>query len=496
MVLQANIATEENNSEQEKITFQYDRNFQEKIVQALLFDKPWAKQMSEILSEEYFTKQYLKHLTSKIFGYYRQYKKIPSPDYLSQEIKDELANGGDEVLSRNIVGFLKRVISNPDSGDLPGVQAKVFDFCKFQAYKDAMERTALELKDHNYSSMMSHIKKAATAGETPDLGLNYLEDIDARLTENIEGLCPSGIPELDRILNGGLKEKKLGIVMAPTNCGKSQFLVHIAAHAVKLGKKVVYYTFELDENEVGRRFDSHFTQISINDIFKHKEEIKEVCKELKANSHLLIKYYPSHAASVMTIRSHIEKMKMQNGFVPDLICVDYPDIMKPIEKLEARHQDMAQVYRELRDTAGELEIPIWGASQTNREGSVARILSFDHAHGSYEKFQPCDFVIGISSKKIATILKNRMGVMGFHFRIDIDGSTSTVTMYDDLEEGDIKEDSDENSSDNNKGFDRSRNVANDRIKKAIRRAAEKQQLTNSKPEDELTGLELSGIIQP
>ena len=52
------------------------------------------------------------------------------------------------------------------------------------------------------------------------------------------------------------------------NCGKSHVLVHIGAQALKQGKNVLYYSYELNERAIGIRFDSHLLEINSTDCYE------------------------------------------------------------------------------------------------------------------------------------------------------------------------------------------------------------------------------------
>jgi len=78
---------------------------------------------------------------------------------------------------------------------------------------------------------------------------------------------------------------------------------------------------------------------------------------------LLIKYFPTKSATVQTLSSHLNQIELQ-GITPDLVIVDYADILRGIGT-EKRHI-LENIYEDLRGLAGEYEVPIWTASQANR----------------------------------------------------------------------------------------------------------------------------------
>jgi predicted ATP-dependent serine protease len=52
---------------------------------------------------------------------------------------------------------------------------------------------------------------------------------------------------VNNVLRGGLRQTKLGVILAPPGVGKSWVLCNLATHAIKTGKKVIYYSLEMTE---------------------------------------------------------------------------------------------------------------------------------------------------------------------------------------------------------------------------------------------------------
>ena len=229
---------------------QYGKSFQEKIFQCLLSDRNWSSQMCEVMTSDYFDLQYLKYLTSKYFVYYKKYKDFPTLNLLISIVRDDLREGKDVILRDQIVEFLHRIKSNPDTGDLAYVKDKSLDFCKRQALKGALEQAVLLVSTAKYEGIVDLMKEAISVGSPSTLGHNFFEDMEARFIKVNRGACPTGITQLDQkdILDGGLGRGEIGVVTANTGVGKSHWLVEMGAEALRRGKNVVHYTFELSEN--------------------------------------------------------------------------------------------------------------------------------------------------------------------------------------------------------------------------------------------------------
>jgi len=223
-----------------QVTFgQYGRSFQEKIVQALLSDRQFAEQMTEVFDVNYLELKYLTFLADRYFEHAKKYKVFPTLQLLVTIIRDELKTGTDIILRDQIIDYLQRMRMNPDPGDLSYVKEKALDFCRKQALKAALETAVDQMQADKYEQIVEGIKKAVCVGTTPALGHDFFTDYDARFTKLQRNCVPTGLMELDKkdILNGGLGAGELGCVIAATGVGKCvqrNTYVHIKYVGIKI----------------------------------------------------------------------------------------------------------------------------------------------------------------------------------------------------------------------------------------------------------------------
>ena len=95
---------------------QYNKNFQEKILQGLLSDKTWAMQMVEVMRPDFFELRYLEYLSEKYFAYFGEYRCFPTQILLISIIKDALNEDGDVLLRDQIVSYLDKDERKPQPG--------------------------------------------------------------------------------------------------------------------------------------------------------------------------------------------------------------------------------------------------------------------------------------------------------------------------------------------------------------------------------------------
>ena len=152
---------------------------------------------------------------------------------------------------------------------------------------------------------------------------------------------------------------------------------------------------------------------------------------------LLIKYFPTKAASVNTIGAHLKQIEL-SGVDIDMVIVDYADILMPTGNFKEKRHAIGTIYEDLRGLAGELEIPIWTASQANRSALEEDVIGADKVAEDYSKVMTADFVISMSRKvedKIANtgrfhVIKNRFGIDGITFPASINTNTGLIQVHE------------------------------------------------------------------
>jgi len=418
---------------------QYGKGFQEKIFHCLISDKEWAGQMVEVMAPSYFDVTYLEYLCEKLFSYHKKYRSFPSLGLLVTIIKDDLSSTQEEILRDQIIDFIYRLKSGANLSDLAFVKDKSLDFCKKQAFKDALEKSVELIQTEKFESVLTIMKEAVSVGMQSSVGHDFFEDVEARFVKLNRCVCPTGISQLDAptVLQGGLGRGEIGVVTANTGVGKSHWLVAMGANAMKAGKNVLHYTFELTEHAVGLRYDSNLCDINSNEVQDNKEDVLSKYDDMELGR-LIIKEYPTGSCSSVTIRNHIEKLALK-GFKPSVVIIDYADIMRSTKSYDSLRHELKLIYEELRNLAMDLNIPVWTASQANRESASSEIVGLENMSEAYGKAMVADVVISLSRRAQEKasglgrlfVAKNRAGRDGILFPIKIDTAKSKFIVLDD-----------------------------------------------------------------
>ena len=413
----------------------YGIGFQTKVISGLLTDKPFLQNINDVLTDEYFSNTAHKWIVNEVLKYYQKYHTNPTMDVLKVEMK-RVEN---EVLQLSIKEQLRDAYKSSDESDLTYIKQEFSNFCKNQQLKKALLNSVDLLKAGDYDSIRILVDNVLRSGQDKNIGHEYNKDVESRYRE--EDRTPVATPwkMFNELLQGGLGQGDFGLIFGNPGGGKSWTLVALGASAVQMGYNVIHYTLELGESYVGRRYDSFFTHIPVNKILQNKDKVEDATTELPGN--LIIKEYPMGKASISTIEAHIKKC-IDLDFKPDLIIIDYVDLLSSKKKNRERKEEVDDIYMSVKGLARELKLPVWSVSQVNRAGAKDSIIEGDKAAGSYDKIMIADFAMSLSRQKKDKvngtgrfhIMKNRYGMDGMSFNAKVDTATGHIEILNEMSE--------------------------------------------------------------
>jgi len=412
---------------------QYGKPFQVKVLGSLLTDKAFLLNVRDTIQEDYFDSDSHKWILKNIVDYFDKYHTVITMDVL----KIELVKIENDVLKTAIKEELRNSYQASQQ-DLEYVQEEFHTFCKNQKLKQALMDSADLLNAGDYDSIRGMIEAALKAGMDKNIGHEYLKDIESRYRENYRPTVPTPWPVMTEAFQGGWGPGDLAIIFGNPGGGKSWTMVAAAAHAVQQGFNVIYYTLELGEDYVGKRFDCYLTGYSIDEVNSHRKEVEDIVKNLPGK--LIVKEYAPKSATVTTIKSHIQKCADMD-FKTDMVIIDYVDYLRgPSKKFAERKDEIDDVFVAVKGLAKELKIPVLTPSQVNRMGAKDQVIEGDKAAGSYDKLMVADIAISLSRQKEDKvngtgrfhIMKNRYGMDGMTYNALVDTNNGHIEISNDI----------------------------------------------------------------
>lgn len=291
-----------------------------------------------------------------------------------------------------------------DVRDQKYVAEEVAKFCKFQACKAAVFEVAKMLKAGD-ENIMEPLQKAMMVGaDSADIGEFLKSGLRERIAEYLHPelvqRVPTGMTLLDALMGGGLEPGELGVVMAPAKRGKSFLLANMGYGCSSAGQGnnlVMHYSLEMKQRKILKRYDYRIAG-SVSE--HHKTQPEKFVSTLGSNmgrfigGNVLVKSYPTRTMTKSIMASHLSRV-IGLGHQPRMIIVDYGDIMKAERRMGEMRHEQASCFEDLRQLAGEFNVPIWTATQANKASMRKSTIDMDDVGEAWEKIQIADAVLGI-----------------------------------------------------------------------------------------------------
>jgi len=339
-----------------------------------------------ILSADYFDEK-LRPAVRFIMDYTDEYKAIPSIEQV-----------------RVMCGVTVEKPTENSPEHRKWLLDEVQGFCRRKAIELAILDSPDLLEKEQEAEIEERIREAMEISVMTDLGTDYFGDPLARLERMREKtvMISTGWQTLDHKLYGGVSRGTLTVLAGASGTGKSLLLQNMALNWVFLGLNVVYFSLELSEELISQRLDAMVTGRSTRNVFVQYEEVAEsVIKQSQKAGKLQIKKLPEGGTTANDLRAYLKQYELETGIKPDVVIVDYLDLMYPINKrIDPSDMFVKDKYtsEELRGLACDLDVICATASQLNRQ-SIAANGEFDQSHiaGGISKINTADNVFAIYS---------------------------------------------------------------------------------------------------
>lgn len=416
--------------------YEFSENIQRGILYLLKSNKDFYLQIVNLVQPHYFEFPVHGKLFSVVRDHYEKYKALPTDDFIEQEVratkstKESLHDYTDEIT------YINRLNTSALEGSDYYLDI-VENFAKREAMKDAIKKSLLLIKEDRMEETEDLVRQALTISRSVDVGQQYFSDLKDRWdrTHNAEerDKYKTLLPSLNKSLEGGLGEKELAMVIAPPGVGKSLWLVNQAVQSMTEGRKVLYVSLEMSEDKIAQRFDSVMTLIPQAQLKNPSTQLRvqERLSIFRTNfpgSRLVIKEFPTGTATVNTVRALLVQLRNYEEFVPDVIVVDYLELLRPVRENQHEYQAQQRIAEELRGLSMESKVLVWTATQTNRQGRSVKIITDAELGDSYGKIRTCDFAVSLNQSEEefdngtmrAYVVKSRNGRPRFTVPMEVD----------------------------------------------------------------------------
>jgi len=374
------------------------------IFENLLSNEPYVRRVLPFIKEEYFQERTDKAIFRAIQSFFTDYNALPTVDALKLgvEARSDIMQNEFDVIHKKIGEF--DTSTKQDENWLVDQTEK---FCKdkaiFNAILESVHIIEGKSKDKSVNALPSILSDALAVSFDNNIGHDYLRDAEKRYEfyHTVEQRIPFDLEYMNQITNSGTPQKTLNVVIAGTGVGKSLFLCHHAANCLMQNKNVLYITCEMAEERIAERIDANIMDITLDDLKQLPKEMyaKKLFNATRGVSgKLIVKEYPTGSSNVNHFRHLLEELKLKKKFIPDIIFVDYLNICASSRFKAAMVNSYTYVKgiaEELRGLAVEYNVPVFTATQTNRDGYTNTDLGLENTSESFGLPQTADFMFAL-----------------------------------------------------------------------------------------------------
>lgn len=420
------------------------------ILKGLIYNEEYCRKVIPFINAEYFSDPSEKLIFEKISEFINTYKNVPTHEALVINLSESSAIREDQVQSG--ISLLEEIHTSKDEPtDATWLIDQTERFCQDKSIYNAVLASVSILEDKSgklsKGAIPDLLSKALGVSFDMHIGHDYLENSDERYDfyHRKEEKIAFDIDFLNRITKGGLSKKTLNIILAGTNVGKSLVMCHFAAGYVSMGKNVLYITLEMSEERIAERIDANLLNIPLDDLVnlpKSDFDRKVAVLRGKTNGKLIIKEYPTAAASTLHFRALLNDLRLKKGFKPDVIIVDYLNICQSARIKQGTQTNsytyVKSIAEELRGLAVEFNVPLISATQTTRVGFSSTDVEMGDTSESFGLPATADLMIAVMQPEdleklnqyLFKQLKNRYADKAKYKRFVIGVDKSRMRLYD------------------------------------------------------------------
>lgn len=252
---------------------------------------------------------------------------------------------------------------------------KTEEWIKFRALKNAVFKAANLISDNDkkVTELPSLFTEALNIHIGDDDNKDISESIQERyyMRKDNTNKIPFLIKKFNMITKNGLPKKSLSCFVLATGCGKTAIFCSLAADYLRQGYNVLFITLELAKEIVETRIDSNITNISMDEIDQiDLQTYMEKCKEgYNGKGKIIVKEFPTSSVNTTAVTALLNELKQKKDFVPDILIVDYINLINPARKVDdSSYNQIKAVAEELRGICVKNNLVGITGTQVNREG--------------------------------------------------------------------------------------------------------------------------------
>lgn len=401
--------------------FDFGLVLQKRLLSMMLRNVEFLIRADKYIEPYFFSGDVLRWLCKEILDYYRKYHVPMGPDIAAEKIKRMPV---ESQLEYTVI--VKEIFRMQVSEDMY-LKDALKEFIQRNIFLRGWESIAAAYKTGDAEEAFERFSKTNQSISEIDFSppdrsyffqtyRNRKERREARSSGLIMHTFPTCIPELDDLLQGGLKRGEVGMLYADAKIGKSIGLCHMGfASARTRSGRVCHFVLEGGREQAEDRYDARFSEYNYYGL---RQALLDPNRD-KVLSHEYEQLDDFMVVEGMTDRWDYTVEDLEGklaelegeGFVADVLVVDYGDLLMPRKNLQNTYEKQSAAFRDLKTLAQKAYrgqgVAVWTASQIQRprrHGKVAHPADTDENFvwtkaeiaDSYAKIRIVDVAISLN----------------------------------------------------------------------------------------------------
>lgn len=386
--------------------------YQLRLVKCFIEDRDFFSRINHIVDQNLFTEEALRRIVGLIKDRYAQVDVVPTYNDIDVLIRSKISS---EITVNELLETVEKMKKITIDGiDL--IEDEAERFFKQQNLTKALIKANDIIRKGNasdYYAIEDIVRKALEINAKQEMGYCVLDNIESDLREDYRQTIPTGCPELDEALYGGIGRGELGIIIAPLGTGKTSLTTGISAAAATTkteynnyqGFKVLHLFFEDEEVNINRKYFGNLLDIDACDLSlpNIKEDAMARLKEDNEKNNMIrsnvrAMRLSSGEVTASQIKGIINK-HVAMGFKPDLVIVDYFECLKPERSESLGDNEWTRegvTMRKLESICKETKVAIWVPIQSTKNAIGLEEVTLKDGGGSVKKTQIGHLIITLA----------------------------------------------------------------------------------------------------
>lgn len=370
--------------------------FQKDILRYLVQVKE-AKKFLKVIDKEIFDLPEDKAAFDALKSYQEKYSSIAGKNNLIQYFSSEALAMKVKQEVVDMVVYAIDSMYKPLDGETAHLRSHIIREVQEKKCKELLKRAAGNIKQKNvFDQLRAEIVNLINLGsndETPP-GVSILKDVGTSRLKFVEGY-PSKFSDMNDIMTSkGFKRPEIIVLMAGPKSGKTTLMVNLAVSSMQDGRKVLYLDTENGVDRIKKMSYQNMTGLTFDELISGEfdELIKEQVRKYSfMGGEMRIESIPPRRWSTDDVEDLLDRLRDEEGFVPDEVYCDYFDNMIPAKKSGTeRRLNLQEVYFDWKAVATKRGFPVFTPSQVNRDAVGKPVFNVKDIGEDFGKVANCD----------------------------------------------------------------------------------------------------------